>query len=123
MLCYVKHVLIGALAAGWVLFCSATILTSKELITHGFRFPCILALSHMLAVVVTVGAARACGFTDVPVISARRWLLRFVPVGACFAASLALSNSAYTYLSIPFIQARAALPLVLTLRTTTARCL
>lgn len=71
----------------------------------GFPFPIALTMWHM-AFCSTVGfiCIRVLGLVKSHNLSARDYMQRVMPIGVLYAASLWLSNSAYLYLSVSFIQ-------------------
>lgn len=89
---------------------SAMLIQLNSWLMHEDRFPFapVLCSLHM--------ATSFCGtfilygvcpslFTAMPNLVIDRWfLLKFVPLGACFAASIVLSNMSYQHLSVGFIQ-------------------
>lgn len=99
----------------WIFISSALILYNKSVISGGFAHPITLVLFHMLFGVVASGTWKVLGLEVVPPIGFKSWLCGFLPVGLCFAASLALSNMAYLYISVAYIQMIKALTPVVVL--------
>lgn len=111
-----KALLIGAyLIAQWIFLSSSLILFNKHLISGGFNHPITLVLLHMAFGSVAATVWRGLGLETVPPIGLRTWMTGFLPVGVCFAGSLALSNMAYAYISVAYIQMIKALTPVLVL--------
>lgn len=90
----------------WMSNSIAVILANKWLLAYsGFPFPISLTLWHMFI-------CSSIGFVCVRVLKlvkshnmpASEYMRRVVPIGILYAASLWLSNSAYLYLSVSFIQ-------------------
>ncbi|KAL1503113.1 hypothetical protein AB1Y20_011176 [Prymnesium parvum] len=104
------------LIAQWIFLSSCIILFNQRLLSGRFPFPCTLVSLHMAFVSLCAAAWRASGWADVPRVRPRDWPRRFLPVGVCFAASLILSNAAYAYISVAFIQmVKASTPVVVLL--------
>ncbi|KAK9825826.1 hypothetical protein WJX81_000501 [Elliptochloris bilobata] len=106
-----SHVLrevIGAYAyvVLWMAVSSSVILFNKWLLAFsGFPYPIALTAWHMLFCS-TVGILCVKGLKVVKShnMSGHDYLRRVMPIGVLYAASLWLSNSAYLYLSVSFIQ-------------------
>ena len=105
----------GYLIIQWIFISSCLILYNKNLISGGFAHPITLVLLHMLFGACASSLWRALGWEKVPSIGFRSWIFGFLPVGLCFAASLALSNMAYLYVSVAYIQMIKALTPVIVL--------
>lgn len=93
----------------WMFQGISMILFNKILLTTwGFKFPFFLSMWHMIfATVITQFLAK----TSMLLPSVREgkitvadYLRKFVPMSVLFAVSLVLSNSAYKYISVAFIQ-------------------
>lgn len=48
--------------------------------------------------------AKATGLVEIPRLELKQWARQILPVGLCFALSLALGNAAYLYISVAFVQ-------------------
>lgn len=71
----------------------------------GFPYPIALTMWHMtFCSVVGFICIRVLGLVKSHNLSARDYMQRVMPIGVLYAASLWLSNSAYLYLSVSFIQ-------------------
>ncbi|KAM3455172.1 hypothetical protein MY3296_002541 [Beauveria thailandica] len=93
----------------WISFSSLVILFNKWVLdTLKFRYPVILTTYHLFfATVVTQIMARYTTMLDsrkAVKMTGRVYLRAVVPIGVFFSASLILSNIAYLYLSVSFIQ-------------------
>ncbi|KAM3514862.1 hypothetical protein MY11210_001467 [Beauveria gryllotalpidicola] len=93
----------------WISFSSLVILFNKWVLdTLKFRYPVTLTTYHLFfATVVTQIMARYTTMLDsrkVVKMTGRIYLRAVVPIGVFFSASLILSNIAYLYLSVSFIQ-------------------
>jgi len=110
----VQELLLAAyLIVQWIFLSSCIILFNKHLLSGGFPFPCTLVCIHMMFVSICAAVWRATGLADVPNVKAKDWWGGFLPVGMCFAASLLLSNAAYVYITVAFIQMiKASTPVV-----------
>ena len=106
----------GYLIVQWIFLSSCIILFNKSLLSGGFPFPCTLVCIHMMFVSICAATWRATGWAQGPNVRFRDWLCGFLPVGMCFAASLLLSNAAYVYITVAFIQMiKASTPVVVLL--------
>lgn len=125
----------------WIFFSSCVILFNKSLISGGFNHPITIVMLHMAFGSLASTLWRGLGLETVPNIGFRMWLCGFLPVGVCFAGSLcvrladsscralavntpwfvshhgsALSNMAYAYISVAYIQMiKASTPVVVLL--------
>jgi hypothetical protein len=93
----------------------AVILANKWLLAYsGFPYPLSLTLWHMF-ICSTVGflCVRVFKLVKSHNMPMSEYMRRVVPIGILYAASLWLSNSAYLYLSVSFIQMTKSLMLVL----------
>ena len=99
-----SNLLAAYLIGQWIWLSSSLILFNQNLITGGFGHPITVVIFHMLFGACASALWRALGWETVPVIGFRQWLCGFLPVGVCFAGSLALSNMAYAYISVAYIQ-------------------
>ncbi|TQV92580.1 hypothetical protein V2A60_009053 [Cordyceps javanica] len=93
----------------WISFSSLVILFNKWVLhTLNFKYPVILTTYHLVfATVVTQIMARYTTMLDsrkAVKMTGRIYLRAVVPIGVFFSASLILSNVAYLYLSVSFIQ-------------------
>jgi len=113
----VKELLLAAyLIVQWIFLSSCIILFNKHLLSGGFPFPCTLVCIHMIFVSICAATWRATGWAEVPNVTYNNWVCGFLPVGMCFAASLLLSNAAYVYITVAFIQMiKASTPVVVLL--------
>ena len=76
----------------------------------GFKYPIALTLWHMVfCTSVATIMVRVVGTTKRLKMPKREYVNRVIPIGALYAASLWLSNSAYLHLSVSFIQMTKAL--------------
>ncbi|KAJ6782541.1 hypothetical protein PWT90_01369 [Aphanocladium album] len=93
----------------WISFSSLVILFNKWVLhTLNFKYPVILTTYHLtFATAVTQVMARCTSMLDsrkAVKMTGRIYLRAVVPIGIFFSASLILSNVAYLYLSVSFIQ-------------------
>ena len=90
----------------WIVLSSVLILLNKHILsTAGFNFPVTLVLAHMTFCSLCAVVSKLCGWITVPHLGGPLvYCARFVPVGLCFAASLALGNAAYLFISVAFVQ-------------------
>ena len=89
----------------WVFFSSTIILFNKYILSSlHFPYPATLVLLHMLFASFCTAAARALGRVEIPPLELRQWTHQVLPVGFCFALSLALGNAAYLHISVAFVQ-------------------
>lgn len=90
----------------WMSISIAVILFNKWLLAYsGFPFPITLTLWHMFfCSCVGVIVVRVLKLVKSHNMSSRDYLKRVMPIGLLYAGSLWLSNSAYLYLSVSFIQ-------------------
>ena len=100
-----------AYASIWIALSASVILFNKFIIAFGgFPFPITLTVWHMLfsfslaSALVWSGAVPRTEGMD-----AQRYATSIMPIGALFAGTLWLGNSAYLYLSVSFIQMLKAL--------------
>ena len=97
--------------ATWIGLSSGVILFNKYVLSFfGFPFPIALTMIHMffcssLAFIIV----RVFKLVNSNNIDRNTYFAKIVPVGALFAVSLWLSNTAYIYLSVAFIQMLKAL--------------
>lgn len=109
--------------AVWIFFSSTVILFNKWILspTGGrFPFPVFLTTWHMLfatlGTVVLRHTTSLLPSLDQVTITKTAYAKNVLPIGVVFAASLVLSNKAYLYLSVSFIQMlKAATPVVVLL--------
>ena len=104
----------------WISLSSGVILFNKYILSEfGFPYPVALTMIHMMFCTIMANVVlRVFKVCEVPAISQRQYVNRIVPVGFLFSLSLWLSNSAYMYLSVSFIQMLKALtPVVVFLVT------
>lgn len=90
----------------WMANSIAVILANKWLLAYsGFPFPISLTLWHMF-ICSTIGflCVRVLKLVKSHNMPSSEYIRRVVPIGILYAASLWLSNSAYLYLSVSFIQ-------------------
>jgi len=89
----------------WITLSSILILLNKHLLSSaGFDLPVTLVLMHMCFASLCSAIWRWCGWISVPKLTYVEYLVRFAPVGLCFAVSLSLGNAAYLYISVAFVQ-------------------
>ncbi|EFJ45992.1 hypothetical protein VOLCADRAFT_63129 [Volvox carteri f. nagariensis] len=90
----------------WMGISIAVILFNKWLLAYsGFPFPIALTLWHMFfCSCVGVVAVRVLKVVKSHNMTPREYYTRVMPIGLLYAGSLWLSNSAYLYLSVSFIQ-------------------
>ena len=104
----------------WISLSSGVILFNKYILSElGFPYPVALTMIHMLFCSFMANVAlRVFKVCSVPDIKRQEYARKIVPVGLLFSLSLWLSNSAYIYLSVSFIQMLKALsPVVVFLVT------
>lgn len=90
----------------WMFLSCSVILFNKWLLAYTpFRFPIALTLWHMVFCS-TLGTVLVRGFrvADTVNMTTKQYCTRVMPIGALYAASLVLSNSAYLTLSVSLIQ-------------------
>ncbi|KAF5834994.1 triose-phosphate transporter family-domain-containing protein [Dunaliella salina] len=90
----------------WMSISISVILFNKWLLAYsGFPFPISLTLWHMaFCTVVGTLAVRVFKVVKSHNMTRRDYIRRVMPIGMLYAGSLWLSNSAYLYLSVSFIQ-------------------
>lgn len=90
----------------WMSISCGVILFNKWLLAYsGFPFPIALTVWHMtFCSFVGVMAVRVLKLVKSHNMTARDYMKRVMPIGLLYAGSLWLSNSAYLYLSVSFIQ-------------------
>lgn len=95
----------------WMSISMGVILFNKYILAYsGFKYPIALTLWHMVfCTTVATVAVRVMGITKRLHMPQKEYINRVVPIGALYAASLWLSNSAYLHLSVSFIQMTKAL--------------
>lgn len=95
----------------WMAISMSVILLNKYILAYsGFRYPIALTLWHMVfCTSVSSFLVRGIGATKRLHMPRKEYVNRVVPIGALYAASLWLSNSAYLHLSVSFIQMTKAL--------------
>eukprot|EP00227_Mantoniella_beaufortii_P017860 CAMPEP_0197594102 /NCGR_PEP_ID=MMETSP1326-20131121/19725_1 /TAXON_ID=1155430 /ORGANISM="Genus nov. species nov., Strain RCC2288" /LENGTH=349 /DNA_ID=CAMNT_0043160207 /DNA_START=579 /DNA_END=1624 /DNA_ORIENTATION=- len=95
----------------WMSISMAVILFNKYILAYsGFGYPIALTLWHMVfCTTVATLAVRVLGVTKRLHMPQKEYINRVIPIGALYAASLWLSNSAYLHLSVSFIQMTKAL--------------
>ena len=99
------HLLTLYLILQWVFFSSSIILFNKYILSSmHFPYPATLVLIHMLFASACMTAAKLAGWADIPALEFRQWRAQILPVGLCFAVSLALGNAAYLYITVAFVQ-------------------
>ena len=103
------HLKTAYLIAQWIALSSSIILFNRSILTTTFPLPCTLVLMHMSFAAACAAVWKWLGWIEVPHVTARMYLLRFVPIGMCFAASLTFGNAAYLFISVAFVQMLKAL--------------
>lgn len=95
----------------WMTISMSVILFNKYILAYsGFKYPIALTLWHMFfCTTVSSFLVRGIGTTKRLHMPRKDYVNRVVPIGALYAASLWLSNSAYLHLSVSFIQMTKAL--------------
>ncbi|KAL4422706.1 hypothetical protein ABPG75_008903 [Micractinium tetrahymenae] len=90
----------------WMAVSISVILFNKWLLAYsGFPFPIALTMWHMsFCSAVGFICIRVLGLVKSHNMSTKDYMQRVMPIGVLYAASLWLSNSAYLYLSVSFIQ-------------------
>ena len=90
----------------WMTVSISVIIFNKWLLAYaGFHYPITLTMWHMFfCSTIAFFVIRVFGLVKSFDMSAREYLQRVMPIGALYALSLWLSNSAYLYLSVSFIQ-------------------
>ena len=93
------------LVVQWMFFSCAIILYNKYILhTLDFAFPITIVLMHMCFVTACCQLWKRMGWAEVPSVSWVDIRMRFMPVAFFFAASLGLSNTAYLFITVAFIQ-------------------
>ena len=97
--------------ATWIGLSSGVILFNKYILSFfGFPFPISLTMIHMLfCSTLAFLIIRVFKLVQSNDLDRQTYIQKIVPVGALFALSLWLSNTAYVYLSVAFIQMLKAL--------------
>ena len=95
----------------WMTISMSVILFNKYILAYsGFKYPIALTMWHMVfCTAVSTVLVRGTGTTKRLHMPRKEYVNRVVPIGALYAASLWLSNSAYLHLSVSFIQMTKAL--------------
>lgn len=95
----------------WMTISMSVILFNKYILAYsGFKYPIALTLWHMFfCTTVSSFLVRGIETTKRLHMPRKDYVNRVVPIGALYAASLWLSNSAYLHLSVSFIQMTKAL--------------
>lgn len=95
----------------WMTISMGVILFNKYILAYsGFKYPIALTLWHMVfCTTVATIMVKVVGATKSLNMPRKEYVNRVVPIGALYAASLWLSNSAYLHLSVSFIQMTKAL--------------
>uniref|UniRef100_A0A7S0X8P8 Sugar phosphate transporter domain-containing protein n=1 Tax=Mantoniella antarctica TaxID=81844 RepID=A0A7S0X8P8_9CHLO len=95
----------------WMSISMGVILFNKYILAYsGFKYPIALTLWHMVfCTSIATTMVRVLGVTKRLHMPQKEYINRVVPIGALYAASLWLSNSAYLHLSVSFIQMTKAL--------------
>ncbi|XP_073020722.1 probable sugar phosphate/phosphate translocator At2g25520 [Primulina eburnea] len=97
----------------WIFLSFTVIVYNKYILDHklyNWPFPISLTMIHMtFCSSLAFAAVRLFKIVDPVALSRRVYLTSVVPIGALYALSLWLSNSAYIYLSVSFIQMLKAL--------------
>ena len=95
----------------WMSISMSVILFNKYILAYsGFKYPIALTMWHMVfCTSVATMMVRVLGTTKRLHMPRKEYVNRVVPIGALYAASLWLSNSAYLHLSVSFIQMTKAL--------------
>lgn len=90
----------------WMAISISVILFNKWLLAYaGFPFPITLTMWHMtFCSTIGIICVRVLGVVKSHNMSSSDYMRRVMPIGILYAASLWLSNSAYLYLSVSFIQ-------------------
>lgn len=99
----------------WVLLSISVILCNKYLLSKTpFKFPVALTVLHMVFNWAITFAMAQSGLTKVVDIELPVYIRFIIPVAALFALSIWLSNVAYCFLSVSFVQMlKAAAPMVM----------
>jgi hypothetical protein len=102
---------VGCVSIGmiYIVASSSLIHLNKWMMTHNrFPYPSVLCSFHMASAAVITWLLYFARPSLFPAMKGlridARFLLKFVPLGICFAASIMLSNTAYKYLSVALIQ-------------------
>lgn len=89
----------------WCFVSSFLILLNNYLLHNGFPYPIILSsLGQLMSFVLTLILVASGALTLSADVDIRLWATSCLPVGMASAATLALGNIAYIYLSVSFIQ-------------------
>lgn len=102
-----KHLKLAYLLLQWLFFSCAIILFNREVISadgFDFGYPVTLVLCHMIVSFGLMHVLKVAKFVEITPIDRRLWVRKFLPVGLAFAISLWLSNAAYLFISVAFIQ-------------------
>ena len=102
-----RHLKLGYLLLQWLFFSCAIILFNREVISadgFDFGYPVTLVLCHMVVSFCLMHALKVAKVVQVTPIDRSLWVRKFLPVGLAFAISLWLSNAAYLFISVAFIQ-------------------
>ena len=95
----------------WMTISMGVILFNKWILAYsGFKYPIALTLWHMVfCTTIATVLVRGMKITKRLSMPKKEYVSRVLPIGAFYAASLWLSNSAYLHLSVSFIQMTKAL--------------
>ncbi|KAK9805398.1 hypothetical protein WJX73_000561 [Symbiochloris irregularis] len=107
-----RIMLSASYVAIWIALSGTVILYNKWILSpahFGFSYPISLTLWHMAFSSVLAFALVRSGVVPSANMSRETYVKAIVPIGALFAGTLWLSNAAYLYLSVSFIQMLKAL--------------
>ena len=110
----IRKIMLSYLYVGLWIFLSFTVIIFNKYILdkklYGWPFPISLTMIHMaFCSVLAFILIRVFKIVDAIGMTREQYLSSVVPIGALYAVSLWLSNSAYIYLSVSFIQMLKAL--------------
>uniref|UniRef100_A0A7S0YKQ8 Sugar phosphate transporter domain-containing protein n=1 Tax=Polytomella parva TaxID=51329 RepID=A0A7S0YKQ8_9CHLO len=97
----------------WIFLSSGIILLNKYILSAAhFPYPVSLTCSHMLFSSIATILIAQLRLTDVVHVSSDIYIRCIIPISVLFATTLWLSNAAYIYLSVSFVQmVKASMPL------------
>lgn len=107
-----QNVRVTIIILAWMVISISLIMYNKWLLSYAhFGFPFALTSTHQLFAAIMSHTACAAGLQTPPKLSIEQVLNLICPIAVCSALSLALSNQAMVYISVPFMQMlKAAIP-------------
>lgn len=107
------HIRSSMSVVAWIVCSSGLILYNKHLLAGWFPFPIILTMLHMIFASLVTWSLRFTGIVSTKLVPWATYRRLFIPIAILFTFSLILSNYAYMYLSVSFIQMmKASTPIV-----------